>query len=122
MFDGDTCLHLSTISGCFAMSPLVRIIIHEMGDFVILLKSGFDRWQPIKAQIPSGFDCVLGAIIFLFCSNSVRSMLRFQLILFKINCLLIEGTLWVLLITSGAFLYVALVKTIRNLLKENDST
>ncbi|CAF4158138.1 unnamed protein product, partial [Adineta steineri] len=30
------------------------------------------------------------------------------------------GTLWVLPFTSGAFLYVALVKTVPDLLKEND--
>jgi hypothetical protein len=32
----------------------------------------------------------------------------------------VEGTLWVLPFTSGGFLYVALVKTVPDLLKEND--
>jgi zinc transporter 13 len=32
------------------------------------------------------------------------------------------GTLWVLPFTSGGFLYVALVKTVPDLLKENDLT
>jgi len=41
---------------------------------------------------------------------------------YYIFSILILGTLWVLPFTSGAFLYVALVKTVPDLLKENDLT
>ncbi|CAF1054103.1 unnamed protein product [Adineta steineri] len=108
----DNLTHGAAIGGSFAISPLVGIttlagiiiheIPHEMGDFAILLKSGFDRWQATKAQIITGLGGVLGASIALLYSNSVHS------------------TLWVLPFTSGAFLYVALVKTVPDLLKEND--
>ncbi|CAF1683135.1 unnamed protein product [Adineta ricciae] len=108
----DNLTHGAAIGGSFAVSPLVGAttlagimiheIPHEMGDFAILLKSGFDRWQATKAQIVTGFGGILGASMALFYSNSIHS------------------TLWVLPFTSGAFLYVALVKTVPELLKEND--
>lgn len=70
------------------MSPLVGLttltgiiiheIPHEMGDFAILLKSGFDRWEATKAQIITGFGGILGAIIALFYSNSVHSIEHFH--------------------------------------------
>ncbi len=83
----DNLTHGAAIGGSFAVSPLVGattlagIIIHEipheMGDFAILLKSGFDRWQATKAQIITGLGGVLGASIALFYSNSVHSMTNF---------------------------------------------
>ena len=107
------------------MTTLAGIIIHEipheMGDFAILLKSGFDRWQATKAQMITGFGGILGASFALFYSNSVHSMSIYLSNSFLIFYLL-SGTLWVLPFTSGAFLYVALVKTVPDLLKENDLT
>ena len=80
----DNLTHGAAIGGGFAVSPLVGMttllgiiiheIPHEMGDFAILLKSGFDRWQAMKAQILTGFGGILGASIALFYSNSVHSM------------------------------------------------
>ncbi|UJR24096.1 hypothetical protein I4U23_027063 [Adineta vaga] len=108
----DNLTHGAAIGGSFAVSPFVGIttlvgimiheIPHEIGDFAILLKSGFDRWQATKAQLITGLGGILGASIALFYSNSIHS------------------TQWVLPFTSGAFLYVALVKTVPDLLKEND--
>ena len=80
----DNLTHGAASGGSFAVSPLVGMttllgiiiheIPHEMGDFAILLKSGFDRWQAMKAQILTGFGGILGASIALFYSNSVHSM------------------------------------------------
>ncbi len=76
--------HGLAIGGGFAVSPLVGVttlagiiiheIPHEMGDFAILLKSGFDRWEATKAQMITGLGGVLGACIALIYSNSVDSM------------------------------------------------
>jgi zinc transporter 13 len=125
----DNLTHGAAIGGGFAVSPLVGVttlagiiiheIPHEMGDFAILLRSGFDRWQATKAQIITGLGGILGASIALFYSNSVHSMSTFLLNFFG-NSRFRLGTLWVLPFTSGAFLYVALVKTVPDLLKEND--
>jgi len=91
-----------------------------MGDFAILLKSGFDRWEATKAQIITGLGGVLGACIALIYSNSVDSMSDILVEDSFFICCCYLGTLWVLPFTSGAFLYVALVKTVPDLLKEND--
>jgi zinc transporter 13 len=45
-----------------------------MGDFAILLRSGFDRWQATKAQIITGLGGMLGACAALLYSNSIHSM------------------------------------------------
>ena len=55
---------------------MIHEIPHEMGDFAILLKSGFDRWQATKAQIITGFGGILGASIALFYSNSIHSKIQ----------------------------------------------
>ncbi|CAF4507032.1 unnamed protein product [Rotaria socialis] len=108
----DNLTHGAAIGGGFAVNSLVGMttllgivvheIPHEMGDFAILLRSGFDRWEATKAQLVTGLGGILGASMALYYSNSVHS------------------TLWVLPFTSGGFIYVALVKTVPDLLKEND--
>ncbi|CAF1336065.1 unnamed protein product [Rotaria magnacalcarata] len=108
----DNLTHGAAIGGSFAVSPLIGVttlvgiiiheIPHEIGDFAILLQSGFDRCQATKAQFITGLGGILGASMALCYSNFLHS------------------TLWVLPFTSGAFLYVALVKTVPDLLKEND--
>ncbi|CAF1098864.1 unnamed protein product [Rotaria sordida] len=110
----DNVTHGAAIGGSFAVSPLIGVttlagiiiheIPHEIGDFAILLQSGFDRWQATKAQFITGLGGLIGASIALIYSNFLHS------------------TLWVLPFTSGAFLYVALVKTLPHLLKQNDLT
>ncbi|CAF0962900.1 unnamed protein product [Adineta ricciae] len=108
----DNLTHGAAIGGGFAVSSFVGLttlagiiiheIPHEMGDFAILLRSGFNRWEATKAQLVTGLGGVLGAVLALYYSSSSHS------------------TLWVLPFTSGGFLYVALVKTVPDLLKEND--
>ena len=59
------------------LTTLLGIIIHEipheMGDFAILLRSGFDRRQATKAQLVTGLGGILGAALALYYSNSVHS-------------------------------------------------
>jgi zinc transporter 13 len=83
----DNLTHGAAIGGGFAVSPLVGMttlagiviheIPHEMGDFAILLRSGFDRWEATKAQLVTGLGAILGASIALYCSNSIHSKLSF---------------------------------------------
>jgi zinc transporter 13 len=51
-----------------------------MGDFAILLRSGFDRWQATKAQIITGLGGIVGASVALFYSNSIHSMSMISII------------------------------------------
>jgi zinc transporter 13 len=79
----DNLTHGAAIAGGFAVSPLVGIttlaviiiheIPHEMGDFAILLRSGFDRWEATKAQIITGLGGIIGAWLAFYCSSSAHS-------------------------------------------------
>jgi zinc transporter 13 len=71
------------------MTTLAGIVIHEipheMGDFAILLRSGFDRWEATKAQLLTGLGGILGASLALYYSSSVHSMSSVLVLLFNIN-------------------------------------
>lgn len=64
------------------MTTLAGIVIHEipheMGDFAILLRSGFNRWEATKAQLITGLGGVLGASMALYYSNSIDSVSSFS--------------------------------------------
>ena len=82
----DNLTHGAAIGGSFAVSSLVGMttlagiviheIPHEMGDFAILLRSGFDRRQASKAQLITGLGGVLGASMALYYSSSIHSIRR----------------------------------------------
>ncbi|GIX73113.1 zinc transporter ZIP13 [Caerostris darwini] len=84
---------------------LIHEIPHEIGDFAILLRSGFNPWNAAKAQISTATIGVLGAVVAL--SSESADKLG--------NC-----TSWILPFTSGGFLNIALVNVLPDLLKEKD--
>ncbi|KAH8877579.1 Zinc transporter ZIP13 [Schistosoma japonicum] len=81
---------------------LVHEVPHEMADFVILLRSGFSRWEAAKAQLATASGSTLGAILTLCANSSVT------------GC----TTKWILPFTAGGFLYIALVSLLPDILKE----
>ena len=97
----DNLIHGAAIGEGFAVSSLVGMttfaaiviheIPHEMGDFAILLRSGFDRWQATRAQLVTCLGGIFGASIALYYSSSVHS----KSCLFNIFFLYL-GTLWIL--------------------------
>jgi zinc transporter 13 len=93
--------------GCLTtFAILVHEIPHEVGDFAILLKSGFSRWDAAKYQLLTaggGMVGSLAAITFSGASNSIEAR-----------------TSWILPFTAGTFLHIGLVTVLPDLLKEED--
>merc|ERR1711874_798868 len=84
---------------------LIHEIPHEVGDFAILLKSGFSRWEAGKAQIWTASVGMLGALAALSL-DSVHSM--------EVR------TSWILPFSAGGFLNIALVSVLPELVSETD--
>ncbi|XP_043483025.1 zinc transporter ZIP13 [Leptopilina heterotoma] len=83
---------------------LVHEIPHEVGDFAILLRSGFSRWDAAKAQLLTASGGIFGAMVAVLCSgNGVESR-----------------TSWILPFTAGGFLHIGLVSVLPELLKETN--
>ncbi|XP_077543795.1 zinc transporter Zip99C [Haemaphysalis longicornis] len=87
------------------LAILIHEIPHEVGDFAILLKSGFNRWDAAKAQVFTAAVGVAGAVTALS-ADSLEDMDM--------------STSWILPFTSGGFLNIALVSVLPDLLKEED--
>lgn len=84
---------------------LIHEIPHEIGDFAILLKSGFHPWDAAKAQLSTATIGILGVVVALSAESTSDIGI----------C-----TSWILPFTSGGFLNIALVNVLPDLLKEKD--
>jgi len=82
---------------------LLHEIPHEFGDFAILLKSGFDRWEAARAQMGTALVGLLGALVALACESSrgLETLL-----------------MYILPFTAGGFLNIALVSVLPELMQE----
>lgn len=87
------------------MAILLHEIPHEVGDFAILLRAGFDRWSAAKLQLSTALGGLLGAC-FAICTQSPKGVE--------------ETVAWILPFTSGGFLYIALVNVLPDILEEED--
>uniref|UniRef100_A0A3B3R5D4 Zinc transporter ZIP13 n=1 Tax=Paramormyrops kingsleyae TaxID=1676925 RepID=A0A3B3R5D4_9TELE len=107
----DNFTHGLAVGGSFLVSKKVGVLTtfaillheipHEVGDFAILLRAGFDRWRAAKMQLSTALGGVLGAC-FALCAQSPK------------------GAAWILPFTSGGFLYIALVNIVPDLLQESN--
>ncbi|KFP69387.1 Zinc transporter ZIP13, partial [Acanthisitta chloris] len=87
------------------MAILLHEIPHEVGDFAILLRAGFDCWSAAKMQLSTALGGILGAC-FAICAQSPKGAG--------------ETVAWILPFTSGGFLYIALVNVVPDLLEEKN--
>ncbi|CAL7946322.1 unnamed protein product [Xylocopa violacea] len=82
---------------------LIHEIPHEVGDFAILLRSGFNRRDAAKAQLATASGGILGAMsAVIFSGGEVGAK-----------------TSWILPFTAGGFLHIGLVTILPELLKES---
>ncbi|XP_029937147.1 zinc transporter ZIP13 isoform X1 [Myripristis murdjan] len=110
----DNFTHGLAVAGSFLVSKkvgflttfaiLLHEIPHEVGDFAILLRAGFDRWSAACMQLSTALVGVLGAC-FALCTQSPKGTEN--------------ATAWILPFTSGGFLYIALVNVVPDLLEES---
>ncbi|RNA18805.1 zinc transporter ZIP13 isoform X2 [Brachionus plicatilis] len=85
------------------IATLLHEIPHEIGDFVILLKSGLNYKEAALAQLGTAFSGISGAIFALASSSAQRAG---------------EVTSWVLPFASGGFLYISLVNIVPEIVNE----
>ncbi|XP_058485565.1 zinc transporter ZIP13 [Solea solea] len=110
----DNFTHGLAVAGSFLVSKkvgflttfaiLLHEIPHEVGDFAILLRAGFDRWSAARMQLLTALVGVLGTC-FVLCTQSPKGTEN--------------ATAWILPFTSGGFLYIALVNVVPDLLQES---
>ena len=89
------------------LAILVHEIPHEVGDFAILLRAGFSRWEAAWAQLCTAFTGLLGAMVAVMFSEA--------------NGSIESKTSWILPFTAGGFLHIALVTVLPDLLREKNS-
>lgn len=109
----DNFTHGLAIGGSFLASTrigllttfaiLIHEIPHEVGDFAILIKSGFGRWEAARAQLATASLGVLGAVCALLVDDSDDLGLQ---------------TAWILPFTAGGFIQIALVGVLPEVVKE----
>ena len=87
-------------TGCI----LIHEIPHELGDFAILMKSGFSRSEAAKAQFSTAFVGIIGAIMALVLDWTGCGILAFFIVPF----------------TCGGFLHISMVSVLPDLLDSDD--
>ncbi|KAM9764767.1 zinc transporter ZIP13 isoform 1-T2 [Menidia menidia] len=110
----DNFTHGLAVAGSFLVSKkvgflttfaiLLHEIPHEVGDFAILLRAGFDRCSAARMQLSTALVGVLGAL-FALCAQSPKGTE--------------SVSSWILPFTAGGFLYIALVNVVPDLLQES---
>jgi len=110
----DNFTHGLAVAGSFLVSfrhgvlatfaILLHEIPHEVGDFAILLRSGFSRWDAAKAQLLTAGAGLLGAVVAIG-GSGVTSALDARVS-------------WITPFTAGGFLHISLVTVLPDLLQE----
>jgi len=85
------------------LAILFHELPHEIGDFAILLQSGFTKKQAILAQLSTAVGALCGTVLGLLANN------------------IADSSAWVLPFTAGGFVYVAAVTVVPSLLEQPSS-
>jgi zinc transporter 13 len=115
IFDNFT--HGLAVGGSFIISTKVGVLTtlaillheipHEIADFGILLRSGFNPLSAAKAQLWTATVGLLGAV-FALTANSVQAQIG-------------NYTWWILPYTAGCFITISMTNLLPDIMKERDS-
>lgn len=110
----DNFTHGLAVGGSFLISMrvgllttfaiLIHEIPHEVGDFAILLRAGFSKWDATKAQLYTSTAGLVGALTAISTSG--------------VSDEVEARTSWILPFTAGGFLHIGLVTILPELLRE----
>jgi len=111
----DNFTHGLAVAGSFVISCKIGVLTtaaillheipHEIADFAILLRAGFNPWSAAKAQLSTATIGLLGAVLTLS-ADSMQFMGNV--------------TWWILPFTSGCFINIALTNLLPDLVKEDN--
>lgn len=111
----DNFTHGLAVGGSFLLSArvgalttfaiLIHEVPHEVGDFAILLRAGFSRWDAAKAQLCTASSGLIGAL---------------AAVAFSGHDDIENRTSWILPFTAGGFLHISLVTVLPELLQEEN--
>jgi len=82
------------------LAVLIHEIPHEIGDYAILIRSGFSRKNAMAAQLVTAIGAFLGVGVGIL-SGGISA-----------------GTGWILPFTAGGFIYIATVDVMPSLLED----
>ncbi|XP_030841333.1 zinc transporter ZIP13 isoform X1 [Strongylocentrotus purpuratus] len=109
----DNFTHGIAVAGSFLVSKKVGMLTtaaillhevpHEVGDFAILLRSGFSRTQATKSQISTAVGGLLGAVLTLLSESAQETG---------------DRAAWILPFTAGGFIHIALATVLPEILQE----
>ena len=93
----------------FGILTTIAIVLHEIphefGDFAILLKSGFSKWEAAKAQMSTASIGLVGAAVALTAESAD---------------VIDSKTGWILPFTAGGFLHISMVSILPELVREDN--
>ncbi|VDK84997.1 unnamed protein product [Litomosoides sigmodontis] len=104
---GASFLSGTTVGVVTMITVLVHEIPHEIGDFAILVQSGFTKKKAMFVQLLTALGALTGCVLALCSTNGELSDAG--------------SSSWILPFTAGGFIYIATVSVIPELL-ENTST
>lgn len=84
-----------------ALAIVIHEVPHELGDFAILLRAGFSKWEAAKGQMVTATFGVLGAAAALLTTEVI-------------------GSRWIVPFTAGGFLHISLISILPELIQESN--
>ena len=84
-----------------ALTILIHEVPHEIGDFAILVKSGYPKRKAMMLQLVTAVGAICGTVCGLLAEGVGSS-----------------ATTWILPFTAGGFIYIATVSVIPDLLED----